>query len=161
MDEDLISILNELSLTHLIDVFTREKITLAIINELSEEEFQQLGLDDGQRIILKEKCQRRMEIGQPGSEHQIIKRLLESGYNVDSIADHLQLSKRTIFRRLKDMGISARMYSDIDDGNLDEIVHDILLNHPNTGEVMMKGYLKHRGITVPRKDLRNSMRRIL
>ncbi|XP_033120218.1 uncharacterized protein LOC117119501, partial [Anneissia japonica] len=58
------------------------------------------------------------------------------------------------------MGISARMYSDIDDGNLDEIVHDILLNHPNTGEVMMKGYLKHRGITVPRKDLKNSMRRV-
>ena len=61
------------------------------------------------------------------------------------------------YRRLKDYGISPDDYSDISPS---EILKMIKVDHPNDGEVLMKGHLLRLGMKVRRSELRASIHRI-
>ena len=76
------------------------------------------------------------------------------------IADLLQVSKRTIERRLAEYGISARSFCVITNEELDAQVKDIKLFSPNIGSKNLVGYLAARNIKVPRQRVRESLKRV-
>lgn len=68
------------------------------------------------------------------------------------------VSRITLHRRRIELGLEEEIrYSEIDDGELDVFVRSILELSPNSGEVMMQGALRGRGVNVPRSRLRKSM----
>ena len=86
--------------------------------------------------------------------------LLDVGFNVGQIAELLQVSKRTIERRLQEYGISARSYCEITDDELDAQVREIKLFYPNIGSKNLAGYLAARNIKIPRHRVRESLQRV-
>ena len=86
--------------------------------------------------------------------------LIDVGFNVGQIAELLQVSKRTIERRLAEYGISTRSYCDIANDELDAIVQEIKLFHPNVGSKNLAGYLAARNIRIPRQRIRDSLQRV-
>lgn len=76
------------------------------------------------------------------------------------IAQVLNVSGHTIYRRLKDEGRYFEIYTNISDQEVDRIVSDIKLEHPNDGEVLMAGHLQRHGIVIPRAKLRASIHRV-
>ena len=69
-------------------------------------------------------------------------------YTWVKVAELLQISISTLYRHLKDHGVSPDDYSDISPLELDEVVHKIKTDHPNDGEVLVKGHLSRLGIKV-------------
>ena len=76
------------------------------------------------------------------------------------VAQLLCVSRSTLYRRLRDYGISTDDYSNLTASELDEIVQMIKVDHPNDGEVLIKGHLLRLGVKVRRSDLRASIHRI-
>ena len=52
------------------------------------------------------------------------------------------------------------MYSDISDGDLDQLIESIKEKHPAAGEIMIAGHLKSMNLKVQRSRLRKSVRRV-
>ncbi|XP_033119187.1 uncharacterized protein LOC117118640 [Anneissia japonica] len=63
-------------------------------------------------------------------------------------------------RRLERYGMSARGFTEIVNGDLDNIISEVLTTHPTCGEVMLKGFLRQRSVHVPRQALRDAMHRV-
>ena len=82
------------------------------------------------------------------------------GYTWVKIAQLLQISRSTLYRRLKDHGMSPDDYSDITSLELDEVVKNVKRDHPNDGEVLLKGHLSRLGIKVRRSQLRASIHQV-
>ena len=81
------------------------------------------------------------------------------GYSWSQIADALQISRTTLWRRLKDANCVVQKYSEISDDDLDSHVRQIQREHPNCGQQLLHGYLKDRGVSVQRRRLRESVAR--
>lgn len=107
----------------------------------------------------------RIFTGVPGrpcydiNENQL-QSLLDVGFNIPQISELLQVSKRTIERRLAEYCISARSYTTIVDEELDNQVKDVKLFNPNIGSKNLAGYLASRNIKVPRQRIRESLQRV-
>ena len=76
------------------------------------------------------------------------------------IASILGISRATLYRKLEEEGISSNDYSSLTDSQLDEVIISIKRDHPNDGEVLLKGHLLRQGIRVPRQALRNAIHRV-
>ena len=81
------------------------------------------------------------------------------GYSWVKVAQLLCVSRSTLYRRLRDYGISTDDYSNLTASELDEIVQMIKVDHPNDGEVLIKGHLLRLGVKECRSDLRASIHR--
>ena len=78
-----------------------------------------------------------------------------------NIAEILGVSRATLYQRMDEEGVLRdRFFSDIHDSELDRMLHDIKVNYPNDGEVMLMGHLTCRRIYVPRARLRASIHRV-
>lgn len=87
--------------------------------------------------------------------------LLEMQFTVPQIAQLLQVSCRTIFRRLSEFNLSVTgLYSTIRDADLDELVVSSLQEHPNIGYRMMRSRLSVRGVHIQESRVRDAMRRV-
>ena len=86
--------------------------------------------------------------------------LKELNYSWTKIAEILQISRQTLYRRLQQFGIDPCKFSLISESDLDDVIKDIKVSHPSSGEVMMQGHLMHRGIKVPREKLRSAIHRV-
>ena len=64
------------------------------------------------------------------------------------VAHALQVSRSTLWRRLKDAGYQIKKYSDISDDELDSIVAHIQRENPNCGLPLLCGFLRDRDIHV-------------
>ncbi len=71
----------------------------------------------------------------------------------------LGVSRQTLYRRLQEYGINPCDYWDIAPQELDAIVRDIKVDHPNDGEVMLRGHVSRLGVKVPRAELRAAIHR--
>lgn len=72
----------------------------------------------------------------------------------NQIADILEVSRQTLYRRIKEEGIFLDLqFSEITESDLD----GVKLEHPNDREVMVNGHLQAKGIRVPRARLRASI----
>uniref|UniRef100_A0AAV2KLY9 Integrase catalytic domain-containing protein n=2 Tax=Knipowitschia caucasica TaxID=637954 RepID=A0AAV2KLY9_KNICA len=81
--------------------------------------------------------------------------------SVRDIADLLNVSERTVFRRIAEHGLQRSHWDQsISNDHLDATVRDILQYHPNTGYKMMTGHLRARGIHLQRCRIRDSMHRV-
>jgi len=90
------------------------------------------------------------EIGRPRKCVYIedILELRALNYNWTKIASMLDISRATLYRRLEEAGISANDNTLLSDVQLSEIVSSIMQDHPNDGEVLIKGHLISRGMRV-------------
>ena len=91
---------------------------------------------------------------------EYVELLRSCGYTWNEVADALQVSRSTIWRRLKEAGIHLQRYSDISDHELDSIVERFQRENPNYGQQFLLGHLKAQGIYVQRHRLREYVQRI-
>uniref|UniRef100_A0A8D0AUZ4 Integrase core domain-containing protein n=1 Tax=Sander lucioperca TaxID=283035 RepID=A0A8D0AUZ4_SANLU len=89
-----------------------------------------------------------------------IEELLELDLPVPCISKMLGVSRRTLFRRLKEFELSARRYSVIDDDDLDNVVQQIKDEMPTAGYRMVKGRLRSIGINVQWRRVAASLHRV-
>ena len=71
----------------------------------------------------------------------------------------LNVSRRTLYRRLEENNIQTKDFDSLSDATLDDIVTSIKCDHPNDGE-MMQGHLRRIGLKIKRQDLRDSIHRV-
>ena len=83
--------------------------------------------------------------------------LRSCGYTWEQVSDAMQVSRTTLWRRLKDAGIEVNTYASISDDELDSVVLQIQTENPNCGQQMICGHLRERGINVQRCRLRSSV----
>ena len=81
------------------------------------------------------------------------------GYTWVEVADCLNVSRSTIWRRLKEMDVSLETFSDISDSDLDDIVGRFHHGSRNIGQAMIQGLLLQQGIHVQRYRVRESIAR--
>ncbi len=87
--------------------------------------------------------------------------LVENGFTAMDISNMLNVSPRTIRRRLQQFGISIRhQYTSISDANLDRIVSDIFSDFPNCGYRRLDGFLRSKGYRVQQIRIRDCARRV-
>ena len=85
--------------------------------------------------------------------------LKEAGFTFQEIAHALQVSRTTLWRRISENNMLSN-FTDISDYQLDELVQELQLRFPNSGQVILMGHLRSRGVIVPRHRLRDSIVRI-
>ena len=73
------------------------------------------------------------------------------GYKWEDIADDLQVSRTTLWRRVKEMGIPLERYTEISDADLDDAVSSIQQQNPNCGQGLLQGYLREHGNYIQRQ----------
>ena len=86
-----------------------------------------------------------------------IMELLALNFTWTKIASMLDISRATLYRRLKDAGISSDDRSHLSDVELDDLIRSLKKDHPNDGEVLIQGHLVRMKIRVPRQALRQSI----
>ena len=87
--------------------------------------------------------------------------LVERGFTILDISRMVNVSVRTIERRLHDFRLSiTENFSHIDDQSLDRIIQEILRDFPSFGYRRMTGALTSRGIKVQQVCIREAMRRV-
>lgn len=80
------------------------------------------------------------------------------GFSWSKIATMLGVSRSTLLRRRDEFHISK--YSTLSDAELDRVVSEILSQAPRSGETLVVGSLRSRGLTVKRERLRDSIMRV-
>ena len=87
--------------------------------------------------------------------------LVENKFSVPTISDMLEVSIRTIHRRMNEYGLSIRdQYSCLSDQQLDELVHMIQQQFPMCGNRQMQGFLLSHGHWVQQTRIIESQRRV-
>lgn len=107
------------------------------------------------------------EVG-PGSGHpkivierEKLKNLLDTHLPVSCIAKCLCVSRRTIYRRMQEFGLSVRgSYSTVTDQELDNIISVIKRQMPNAGYRMVQGHLVAMGHRIQWWRMMASMHRV-
>ena len=80
-------------------------------------------------------------------EKDHVKALRQLGFTWTKISSHLGISRSTMNRRRTELGVDGQPnYSDIPDDELDEFINNILTMSSNSGELMVRGALRARGI---------------
>ena len=167
-------VLEKLHLGHLLENFQREKVTVDQICKLSIKELECLGINDRSSMM-----NLRLEsltfgnnaplrnLGTQGCgapEYIISKSVLEGylddGFKIKDIATLLSVSERTVYRRMGRYGLSQLQFTEISDGDLDDVVKEVTREYPSCGEGMLKQILEDRGIKMQRMRLRDSIHRV-
>lgn len=82
------------------------------------------------------------------------------GFTWQEVADAVQVSRTTLWRRLKEMNVSTSRYSDISEEDLDHLIRGLQQEFPNCGQVMINSLLQQRGIFLQRYRIRESIIRV-
>lgn len=108
-----------------------------------------------------------MEIGPgPGHPKIVIEReklisLLDTHLPVSCIAKILSVSRRTLYRRMQEFGLSVRgSYSTVTDEELDNVILGIKEQMPNAGYRMVQGHLVSMGLRIQWWRMMASMHRV-
>ena len=101
-------------------------------------------------------------MGRPAKEVDInaILELRAFNYTWSKIAEILDICRAPAYRRLEEAGVSTDDRTYLSDAELDDVIRSIKHDHPNDGEVLIKGHLVRMKIRVPRQALRQSIHRI-
>ncbi|XP_047237957.1 uncharacterized protein LOC124878172 [Girardinichthys multiradiatus] len=117
------------------------------------EYFQEVAISS---TVVGEMGRRRFNIGE-----EILKERLDINLSVDCISKLLNVSSRTIQRRMNEFRLSVKQrYSQISDDELDEAIQQIKTEMPTAGYQMVKERLVSLGIIVHWQRLTASMHRV-
>ncbi|KAJ7601280.1 hypothetical protein FB45DRAFT_1017076, partial [Roridomyces roridus] len=91
-----------------------------------------------------------------------VQQLHDLGNSFSDIGQAMGVSRWTITRHLEAAGLSTarRVYTEISDDALNELVAEISLGHPFVGSTIVSGHLETRQIHVPRFRVQESLRRV-
>ena len=78
----------------------------------------------------------------------------------EQCADILLVSRTTLWRRCREMGLCVHTYTNIPQQELDAIVERLVSDFPRSGTIMIWGHLRSLNIFVPRRKVRDSLIRI-
>ena len=108
-----------------------------------------------------ELCAGTLQIGGPQLDVQKedILALKKLNYSWTKVARLLGISRQTLYRRLEEFDISES-FTEISSSDLDQLLQEIKAEHPNSGEVMLNGYLLERGVKISRATLRSAIHRV-
>ena len=81
-------------------------------------------------------------------------------YTWQQVADVLMMSRTTLWRRLKEVGMPLSLYNDITESELDGVVELLVRDFPTYGIVMMWGQLRSMDIVVTRQRVHESLMRV-
>ena len=84
----------------------------------------------------------------------------EQGYTWKRIADTLMVSRVTIWRRLRHLGIQCSRYTSITEPELDSVVSNLVRRFPLNGVIMTWGHLRSLNIFVTRAKVHDSLLRV-
>ena len=85
---------------------------------------------------------------------------LNYGFSMKQMGEMIGVSSKTIYRRLKELGLSIRdNFTVIESGHLDSLIVGILTEFPNCGYKRMTGFLRARGLHLQQSKIREAMRR--
>ena len=173
MADSLMSeVLKKVGLQHATDLFDQEKITPDIVGMLSRYELESPGISmstDMMKLRLEclkygsSKPEKTSSVsGAPkyNIDKFTLETLLDIDFKILNIGKLLQVSERTVYRRMAQFGLQKREFSDIDDDNLDIIVSNIIKDFPRCGEQMLREILMAKEVKVQRWRLRDSIHRI-
>ena len=174
MTVEMEHVLTGLNLDHFIEKFNAEKITPDIVGKLSLNEFKELGIQNRANIMAlrlectkygSEKPQRSKLENQCGAPqfdipYSVLECYIEQNLKISEISKILSVSESTIYRRMKQYGLSKMEFSEISDNDLDNHVKNITREFPHCGEGLIKQMLFVRNIKVQRWRLRDSLHRV-
>lgn len=86
--------------------------------------------------------------------------LRELNYTWTKISRMLDVSRKTLYRRLEEFNIPHSDYASLSSNELDEIIKGIKVNFPNDGEVMLQAHMSRLGFKVQRAALRAAIHRV-
>ena len=86
--------------------------------------------------------------------------LRSAGFTWQEVADAVQVSRSTLWRRLSELNISFNKYSDVCEDELDDHIRRIQNQYPNCGQVMIRALLQQQGLCVQRYKVRDSITRV-
>ena len=78
----------------------------------------------------------------------MIELMRTSGYTWTEIANALQTSRTTIWRRMKESGYQIIRYTDISDEECDSTLTAVQEENPNYRQQLIRGFLNSRGIHI-------------
>ena len=112
---------------------------------------------------LSEEAHIRCRKGPPkipiGEDHLVA--LLELQFSKRDMANLLQVSPRTISRRIIEYSLSEEFcFTEIDDSGLDALTRNFVDTHPNCGERSLSGFLRQMGLHIQRARVRDSLMRV-
>ena len=166
------SILDKLGLSSVSETFKRQKITPDIVSKLSAQELEMLGISNRSTMMqLRMECNKygcakpnidRSRSGAPQFDipKSVLEHLMENGFKIGEISKLLNVSERTIYRRMVKYELSQHAFSLLTDDNLDAHVKTIINEFPSCGENMIMQILRQKGTNVQRYRLRDSIHRL-
>lgn len=86
--------------------------------------------------------------------------LRELRYTWEQISGALMISRTTLWRRLRELGIHTSSYTQISDADLDSAMSTLVRRFPNNGTTMMWGHLRSLNIVVTRSRVQESLLRV-
>lgn len=84
--------------------------------------------------------------------------LRSTGCSLQNISGILNISRRTLYRRMKEFNI--KRFTSITNAELDSLISVIINEMPNSGEIYIQGCLRSRQIVIPRWKLRECVSRL-
>lgn len=169
MDSDQMSkILVKIGLVHVVGKFQKETISPEIVHMLSEYEMKILGLHKSDMMKLRNACilfgpgqllRSNHGCGPPHFDipKSILSNFISDGFKISYIAKLLDVSERTIYRRMQQFNLYVENFSDISDDVLFLEVGKTVKEFPFCGENMVMQLLKQRGFRVQRWRLRDAL----
>ena len=87
----------------------------------------------------------------------------DAGFRWADVAGILGVSERTLRRRRHQFGLTVGRgddFTDISNNDLDNHVSEILRTTPSSGQRLVEGGLRNRGLRIQRRRIQESMRRV-
>ena len=99
-------------------------------------------------------------VGRPSLQINVedVEDMKKTGMTMTEITQRMGISRSTLYRKLEDSNLIG--YTDISDGELDDLVTRYKSTHPHDGERMLIGYLRSQNIHVQRWRICQSIHRV-
>uniref|UniRef100_A0A7M5X693 Integrase catalytic domain-containing protein n=2 Tax=Clytia hemisphaerica TaxID=252671 RepID=A0A7M5X693_9CNID len=92
---------------------------------------------------------------------EMLEYYVQNGFKATEIAKMLHVSLSTIKRRLSENKLNKKdNFSKLTEEELDTVINEILVDHPNTGYKKMRGFLLARGLIIQERRVRDAIRRV-
>ena len=165
------TVLKKLKLQDLTEKFQTEHITLDIVCKLLVHEMEMLGINSRSDMSLRIECTKfggeapkKLE-GTCGAPiffipQSVLGDLLQEGFTIKEISSILAVSESTVYRRMRQYGLSKFEFTEISDKDLDAEVEKVTVEFPYCGENFIKQILYQKGVKVQRMRVRDSIHRV-